>query len=118
MQLEQALWAQVDVLGAAEAGFFPAILFYASIWFPAEWRCRAVSRFYVAQPVSQIIMGLVSAPILNLDGILGLHGWQWLFVIEGIPSVLLGLALLRLLPDAWFDRALQGRARKHRHSGF
>jgi ACS family tartrate transporter-like MFS transporter len=87
------------LLGAAEAGFFPAILFYASIWFPAKWRGRAVSRFYVAQPVSQIMMGLISAPILNLDGVMGLHGWQWLFLLEAIPALLMGVIVWKCLPD-------------------
>jgi ACS family tartrate transporter-like MFS transporter len=88
------------LLGAAEAGFFPAILFYASLWFPAKWRGRAVSRFYVAQPVSQIMMGLVSAPILNLDGVMGLHGWQWLFLLEAIPALLMGVIIWKCLPDS------------------
>jgi len=87
------------LLGAAEAGFFPAILFYASLWFPAKWRGRAVSRFYVAQPVSQIIMGLVSGPILNLDGTMGLHGWQWLLLLEAIPALAMGLIIWKFLPD-------------------
>jgi ACS family tartrate transporter-like MFS transporter len=87
------------LLGAAEAGFFPAMLFYTSLWFPAKWRGRAVSRFYVAQPVSQIIMGLVSGPVLNLDGAMGLHGWQWLFLLEAIPAVLMGVIIWKYLPD-------------------
>jgi ACS family tartrate transporter-like MFS transporter len=111
------------LLGAAEAGFFPAILFYASIWFPAKWRGRAVSRFYVAQPVSQILMGLVSAPILDLDGVAGLRGWQWLFLIEAIPAILMGIIIFKLLPDSpasvgwlapderhWLTSALNGDA--------
>jgi MFS transporter, ACS family, tartrate transporter len=88
------------LLGAAEAGFFPAILFYASIWFPAKWRGRAVSRFYVAQPVSQIVMGLVSGPILDLDGVAGLQGWQWLFLLEAIPAIVMGIIIFRVLPDS------------------
>ncbi|WP_310496221.1 MFS transporter [Sandarakinorhabdus sp.] len=87
------------LLGAAEAGFFPAILFYASLWFPAKWRGRAISRFYVAQPVSQILMGLVSGPILGLDGMSGLQGWQWLFLLEAIPAILMGIIIFKFLPD-------------------
>jgi ACS family tartrate transporter-like MFS transporter len=96
------------LLGAAEAGFFPAILYYASLWFPSKWRGRAVSRFYVAQPVSQILMGLVSAPILNLEGVAGLHGWQWLFLLEAIPALAMGIVIFKFLPDTpanvgWLD---------------
>jgi ACS family tartrate transporter-like MFS transporter len=96
------------LLGAAEAGFFPAILFYASLWFPAKWRGRAVSRFYVAQPVSQIIMGLVSGPILGLEGSAGLHGWQWLFLLEAIPALAMGIIIFKFLPESparvgWLD---------------
>jgi ACS family tartrate transporter-like MFS transporter len=88
------------LLGAAEAGFFPAILYYASLWFPAQWRGRVISRFYVAQPVTQIVMGLVSGPILGLEGVSGLHGWQWLFLLEACPAVLMGIIIWRFLPDA------------------
>jgi len=96
------------LLGAAEAGFFPAILFYASLWFPAKWRGRAVSRFYVAQPVTQILMGLISAPILGLEGVVGLHGWQWLFLLEAIPALLMSIIIFKFLPDSpasvgWLD---------------
>ena len=93
------------LLGAAEAGFFPAILYYASIWFPAQWRARVVSRFYVAQPITTIVMGLASPPILGLEGIMGLHGWQWLFLIEGVPAIVMGLIIFRFLPDSPDDVA-------------
>jgi ACS family tartrate transporter-like MFS transporter len=87
------------LLGAAEAGFFPAILYYASLWFPAQWRGRVISRFYVAQPVTQIVMGLVSGPILGLEGVSGLHGWQWLFLLEACPAIAMGFIIWRYLPD-------------------
>jgi MFS transporter, ACS family, tartrate transporter len=88
------------LLGAAEAGFFPAILYYASIWFPTQWRARVVSRFYVAQPITSIVMGLISPPILGMEGVMGLHGWQWLFLIEGVPAVVMGIIIFRYLPDS------------------
>jgi MFS transporter, ACS family, tartrate transporter len=88
------------LLGAAEAGFFPAILYYTSLWFPAQWRGRVISRFYVAQPVTQIVMGLISGPIIGLEGTMGLHGWQWLFLIEACPALLMGYIIWRHLPDA------------------
>jgi ACS family tartrate transporter-like MFS transporter len=87
------------VLGIAEAGFFPGIIFYLSEWFPAEARARAIARFMTAIPVSGIIGGPISGALLGLAGRSGLTGWQWLFLLEGLPAVLLGVAVLRLLPD-------------------
>jgi ACS family tartrate transporter-like MFS transporter len=87
------------VLGIAEAGFFPGIIFYLSEWFPADARARAVARFMTAIPVSAVIGGPVSGALLGLSGRLGLAGWQWLFLLEGLPAVLLGVAVLRYLPD-------------------
>ena len=86
-------------LGVAEAGFFPGIIFYLSEWFPSEARARAVARFMIGIPVSGIIGGPISGALLGLNGWLGLTGWQWLFVLEGVPAVVLGLAVLKYLPD-------------------
>jgi ACS family tartrate transporter-like MFS transporter len=86
-------------LGAAEAGFFPGVMFYLMQWFPAHERGRAVSRFYVALPLSNVLMGVVAGALLNLGGLAGLAGWQWLFLVEGLPAVLLGLVIFVLLPD-------------------
>lgn len=88
------------LLGAAEAGFFPGVMFYLMHWFPAHERGRAVSRFYVALPLSVVLMGMVAGALLNLGGVAGLAGWQWLFLVEGMPAVLLGLAIFFLLPDS------------------
>ena len=87
------------LLGAAEAGFFPGVLLYLTWWFPRAWRGRVVSLFYVAVPLSSFVGSPISAAILGLDGQLGLHGWQWLFLLEGLPSVVLGLVTLFVLPD-------------------
>jgi MFS transporter, ACS family, tartrate transporter len=87
------------LLGMAEAGFFPGVVFYLMQWFPPEMRARAVSRFYVAFPLSSVVMGGLAGALLNLQGRLGLAGWQWLFLIEGIPAVLLSVAFWILLPD-------------------
>ena len=87
------------LLGVAEAGFFPGIIFYLTYWYPAPQRARAYARFLAAIPVCGVIGGPLSGALLGLDGWLGLRGWQWLFLLEGIPSVLVGLAVLRLLPD-------------------
>lgn len=87
------------LLGAAEAGFFPGVLLYLTWWFPKEYRGRVVSMFYVAVPLASFVGSPLSAALLSLDGWLGLHGWQWLFIVEGIPSVFLGIVTLILLPD-------------------
>ena len=86
------------LLGAAEAGFFPSVIYYFSGWFPMAWRGRAVSRIYIASSLASVVMGSISAGLLALDGRGGLHGWQWLFLVQGIPSVLAGLILLKILP--------------------
>jgi MFS family permease len=87
------------LLGATEAGFFPGIAFYLSTWFPSEYRTRIIAWFMVAIPVSSVIGGPVSGLLLAMDGIWGLAGWQWLFLVEGLPVVLVGIAILWLLPD-------------------
>jgi len=87
------------LLGVAEAGFFPGVIFYLSEWFPARLRARVISRFYVALPLSSMVMGMVAGPLLHLQGKLGLAGWQWLFLLEGLPSVLFSWVLWRLLTD-------------------
>ena len=88
------------LLGAAEAGFFPGVVFYLTHWFPADQRGRAVSRFYVALPLSSVVMGGLAGTLLGLGGHLGLAGWQWLFLVEGLPAILVGLAVLVFLPDS------------------
>jgi ACS family tartrate transporter-like MFS transporter len=88
------------LLGLAEAGFFPGVMLYLSSWYPNRWRGRAVSRFYIAAPLGTVLMGAVAGSLLGLDGRLGLKGWQWLFLVEGLPAVLMALILLLLLPDA------------------
>jgi MFS transporter, ACS family, tartrate transporter len=87
------------LLGVAEAGFYPGVILYLSGWFPGEHRAWAVSRFYIALPLAFIAMGTLAAPLLALDGWLGLRGWQWLLIAEGLPSVLLAAVLVAALPD-------------------
>jgi sugar phosphate permease len=87
------------LLGVAEAGFFPGVIYYLSQWFPAAARVSAVSRFMTAAAVSGIVGGPLSAALFTLDGMSGLAGWQWIFVAEGIPSVLLGVTTLWFLTD-------------------
>jgi sugar phosphate permease len=87
------------LLGAAEAGFFPGIAFYLATWFPAEYRTRITAWFMVAIPISAVIGGPLSGLLLSMDGIAGLAGWQWLFIIEGLPAAFVGLSLLWLMSD-------------------
>jgi ACS family tartrate transporter-like MFS transporter len=87
------------LLGAAEAGFFPGVIYYLGLWFPQSHRGRAISRFYVAAPLASVVMGAVAGSLLGLDGRLALHGWQWLLIAEGAPAVILAFVFLRWLPD-------------------
>lgn len=88
------------LLGVAEAGFIPGILYYMSQWFPASRRGRAWGVFYIALAASGLIGGPISGPILDgMDGLSGLHGWQWLFIVEAIPTIALGLVILRFLQE-------------------
>ena len=86
------------LLGVAEAGFFPGIIFYLSQWFPSEARARSVARFMTAIPVSGMIGGPISGALLGFNGWLGLTGWQWLFLLEGLPAVVLGVVVLFTYP--------------------
>ena len=86
-------------LGAAEAGFFPGIIYCLTRWFPRRERARAIAGFMTAVVVAGIIGGPISGALLSLDGLGGLAGWQWLFVVEGLPAVVLGLVVLRALPE-------------------
>jgi ACS family tartrate transporter-like MFS transporter len=87
------------LLGMAEAGFFPGVIYYLTLWFPARVRARAVSRFYIALPLSSVVMGSLAGWLLGLGGKLGLAGWQWLFLLEGLPAVAFSVVILKLLPD-------------------
>jgi MFS family permease len=87
------------LLGVAEAGFFPGITFYLATWFPAEYRARMLAWFLVGIPLSTVVGGPVSGLLLQMDGYGGIAGWKWLFIIEGIPAALLGVAAFWVLPD-------------------
>src|SRR5436305_2471225 len=87
------------LLGAAEAGFYPGILFYLTTWFPQAERARAIATFSTAAAIAGTIGGPISGKILTLHGAAGLAGWQWLFLLEGIPSILLGIVVFFYLTD-------------------
>ncbi len=87
------------LLGAAEAGFFPGAAFLLAQWFPAEFRARIYAWFLIAIPLSAVIGGPLSGALLGMDGLLGVAGWQWLYIVEGLPAVVLGLLLFGLLSE-------------------
>ncbi|MDQ2802800.1 MAG: MFS transporter [Pseudomonadota bacterium] len=87
------------LLGAAEAGFFPGVILYLTYWFLAEQRGKIVGIFMVAIPVSGFVGSPISAALLGLHGLLGLSGWQWLFILEAAPAVVLGFVALAWLTD-------------------
>ena len=97
-------------LGVAEAGFFPGVAFYLGTWFPSAYRTRMIAWFMVAVPISSVVAGPVSGELLRMDGVLGMAGWKWLFLLEGLPVAVLGLVALRVLADrpeqaAWLTDA-------------
>jgi ACS family tartrate transporter-like MFS transporter len=91
------------LLGVAEAGFFPGIVYYLFQWYPAAMRARAVSRFYIAFPISTVVMGSLAGALMDLNGRLAMAGWQWLFMLEAIPAIVLGIVFFLLLPDGPAD---------------
>jgi ACS family tartrate transporter-like MFS transporter len=100
------------ILGAAEAGFFPGVILYLTYWFPREYRARIIGMFTVAIPVSSFLGSPISAALLGISW-LGLRGWQWMFILEGAPAVLLGLFCLLVLSDKpanarWLDVEQKG----------
>lgn len=96
---EWSFYALRFLLGVAEAGFFPGIILYLTFWFPRDSRARIVSIFMTAVPVATVIGGPISGALLGLHGLGGVAGWRWLFVIEAVPAILLGLLAFVVLPD-------------------
>lgn len=89
------------LLGVAEAGFLPGVLYYLTTWFPTQRRGRIIALFMIGMPLSSVIGGPLSGWIMGaFDTVAGLRGWQWLFALEAIPSVLLGILTFRVLPDS------------------
>jgi MFS transporter, ACS family, tartrate transporter len=113
------------LLGAAEAGFFPGMILYFTYWYPSIYRGRVISTLFIAQPVANAVAAIASGTILdNMDGLLGLRGWQWVFVLEALPAVLLAFVVLKMMTDrpavaSWLaedERTwLEGRLQEERH---
>ena len=97
------------LLGVAEAGFFPGMIFYLTLWFPRFYRARFTASFMTAVPLANIIGAPISGMLLGMNGSGGLAGWQWMFLLEGIPACILAFAVLKFLPDGpkdapWLDQ--------------
>ncbi len=100
------------LLGAAEAGFFPGVILYLKTWFPAQARARTVARFMTAAPLSGVVGGPLSGALLGLQGKSGLAGWQWMFLLEGVPAIVLGGIAWIYLVDRPVDAAWLTPAQK------
>ncbi len=87
------------LLGVAEAGFIPGMFLYLTYWFPRSHLARFTAYFMIANPLSFVVGGPISSLVLGMDDMAGLHGWQWLFLLEGLPAVMIAFAVLRFLPD-------------------
>ena len=94
-----SFYAARVLCGIAEAGFFPGVVYFLSTWFPVAVRTRILAWFMLAIPLSAVVSGPLSTALLGLDRRMGLAGWQWLFLVEGLPACVLGIATLRSLPD-------------------
>lgn len=119
------------LLGLAESGFFPGILLYLSLWFPSRHRAAAIAAFMAAAPLSTAIGSPISGALMELPRILGLMNWQWLYIIEAVPAIVLGFLTLKVLADnpqkatwldleerAWLEATLEAeRAESSKHSG-
>jgi ACS family tartrate transporter-like MFS transporter len=120
------------LLGVCEAGFFPGIILYLTRWFPSQERARAIAKFMTATSIAGVVGAPISSTFLQMEGRMHLHGWQWLFLAEGIPSFLMGFSVLFILRDTphdapwlspaekvWLteelkrDKSAEGAAQKH-----
>ena len=124
---EKSFFIMRFLLGVAEAGFFPGVLLYFTYWFPSAYRARVISALFLAVPVSNALAAALSGALLQLEGIWGLAGWQWMFLLEALPAVLLAPIVLARLTDrpadatwlsnderAWLDARLESERRKIR----
>jgi ACS family tartrate transporter-like MFS transporter len=99
VQGETSFYVIRFLLGAAEAGFFPAVILYLTYWFPSAQRVAVLGLFILAQPLANALGAPVSGLLLKMEGVLGLHGWQWMYIIEGLPAILMGFVVLFAVTD-------------------
>jgi ACS family tartrate transporter-like MFS transporter len=118
------------LLGVAEAGFFPGMIFYLTYWYPAAYRARVLSTLFLAVPVANVLASVISGAILGMDGIWGLRGWQWVFILEALPAVILAFVVLRVMTERpavanwlsadereWLESELQAERHKVESAG-
>lgn len=108
-----SFYAMRLLLGISEAGFFPGMILYLTYWFPSQERARAVSRFMTATSIAGVVGAPLASGLLKLDGRAHLHGWQWLFLVEGVPTLLMGISVLFVLKDHPDDAAWLSDDEKH-----
>ncbi len=123
---EHSFYALRFFLGVSEAGFFPGMILYLTYWFPSRERARAVATFMTATAIAGVVGAPLSSALLKLEGVLRLHGWQWLFIAEGVPTILMGLSVLVVLRDhpkdaPWLSDSekewLEGELQRDRDAG-
>src|SRR5262245_2988549 len=102
---ESGFYAVRVLLGVAEAGFLPGIIFFLTLWFPAVYRARIIGYFMAAIPLSTVIGAPLSGLLLGLDGWMGMKGWQWLFILEAAPALVLSVVVFFYLTDRPADAA-------------
>ena len=124
IQSANQLYGMRLLLGAAEAGFTPGIIYYLSQWFPSSGRAKAMGYFYIAAALASVIGLPISGALLEMHGMFGFAGWRWLYLIEGLPALILGFVVLKYLPDniqsakwlfaeqkKWLIETLEGESR-------
>ena len=110
---EKSFYGMRLLLGISEAGFFPGIILYLTYWFPSAQRAKAVAAFMTATSIAGVVGAELSRVLLKLEGHLHLHGWQWLFLVEGVPTILFGVSVLFLLRDHPDDAPWLTEEEKH-----
>jgi MFS transporter, ACS family, tartrate transporter len=110
------------LLGVAEAGFFPGIIYYLTTWYPARFRARVISALFLAVPISNAIASAVSGAILEMDGVLGFHGWQWVFMLEASPAIVLAFVVWKQMTDrpseaSWLSEEERRQVERAGHVG-
>jgi MFS transporter, ACS family, tartrate transporter len=121
---QKSFFAIRFLLGVAEAGFFPGVILYFTYWLPKNYRGRAIAGMFLAFTLATAVTPVISGALLELNGVLGMHGWQWLFIVEGLPAILLAIPIFLVLPDkpvnakwlaqdeiAWLEETVGGNAK-------